>query len=165
LAYDHSTGIASLRIRDTYGVLSDSVGVIGPGSSFSMVYIGIENRAYDDAKWLDNVAMWQIPLSGLPDDANAAGRQLSLYPPFPNPCGKYTLISYEVPTAGDVSITIYDTAGRCVADWHRSGVAPGYHEVRWDAATRDGGRVAPGVYVCSVAAGGEARSQKLIVTR
>jgi hypothetical protein len=165
LAYDHSTGKASLTIRDTYGVAWDSIGVTGPGSEFSMIYVGIENRAYDDAKWLDNTTMWLLATSGLPEGPGATGTRLELAAPLPNPSSDRTLISFETQTAGDVSVVIYDTLGREVMAWQKAGAAPGYHEVYWDATTHDGSRVAPGVYLCTVRAGAESQSRKMVVTR
>jgi hypothetical protein len=165
LAYDQSTGEASLTIRDTYGVTWDSVGVTGPGSDFSMVYVGLENRAYDDAKWLDNTEMWLIAISALPEDAAVVVPDLRLAPPRPNPWSDRTLIAFETPAAGDVSVTIYDTMGRDVMRWYEAGATRGYHSVYWDATSYDGSLVAPGVYLCTVRAGGAVRSRKMVVTR
>ena len=165
LSYDNSTGIASLVIRDTYGVVSDSIGVVGPGTDFNLIDVGIENRAYDDAKWLDNTTMWLVAYSGLPEGPHAVAPGLEFAQPFPNPSRERTLISYEIPAAGDVSITIYDTRGREVMTWYETHAAPGSYEVHWDAATHDGSRVAPGVYMCTVRAGAEARSRKMVITR
>jgi hypothetical protein len=165
LAYDHSTGEASLTIRDTYGVAWDSIGVTGPGSDFSMIYVGIENRAYDDAKWLDNTEMWLMPTSGLPERRHGTVQGLELAPPFPNPCRDRALISFEIPTACDILVTVHDTQGREVMAWHEASAVPGHHEARWDATTPDGSRVAPGVYLCTVRAGAESRSRKMVVAR
>jgi hypothetical protein len=165
LAYDRSTGKASLTIRDTYGVAWDSVGVTGPGSEFSMVYVGIENRSYDDAKWLDNTTMWLEATSGLPEGRSPATPMLSLAAPFPNPSSGRTLISFDVRTSADVSITVSDILGREVMTWDRSNAAPGNHEVSWDATTYDGSLVSPGVYLCTLRAGTETRSRKMVIAR
>jgi hypothetical protein len=165
LAYDHSSGTASLTIRDVYGVAWDSIGVTGPGSDFEMVYIGIENRAHDDAKWLDNATMWLVPSSGLPGDPGTGGLDLSLAPPFPNPLSDCTLISYEIPAAGEVSITIYDTLGREVMAWHEVTAARGRNEITWDANACNGRPVAPGIYLCTVKTGAGSRTRKMVVAR
>jgi hypothetical protein len=165
LAYDHSTAEASLTIRDTYGVEWDSIWAAGPGADFDRVYVGIENHAHYDAKWLDNTAMWLLAASGLPERSDDRVQGLELATPYPNPSSDRILISYRTPVAGDVSVTIFDTLGRDVMAWQRSGVAPGYHEVRWDATTYDGRRVAPGVYQCTVRAGADVRTCKMVVAR
>ena len=90
---------------------------------------------------------------------------LELAQPFPNPSSDRTLISYEIPAAGDVSITIYDTQGREVMTWYETHAAPGRYEARWDATTYDGRRVVPGVYMCTVRAGTEVMSRKMVITR
>jgi hypothetical protein len=165
LAYDQSTGEASLTIRDVYGVAWDSVSVTGPGCNFDRIYVGIENHNQTDAKWLDNTTMWLVPYAGTVADRDIAGPALELYPALPNPCYDGTVISYRIPAAQDVSFAIFDVMGRKVMSLDDVGALPGLHEVRWDATTEDGIRVAPGVYVCTVRAGEETRSGKIAVTR
>jgi hypothetical protein len=165
LAYDASTGKASLTIRDTYGVEWDSVGVTGPGADFDRVYVGIENRSYDDAKWLDNAEMWLWASSGLEGEPGMMRKALTLKPPFPNPSRDHALISFETKAEGDASISVYDTLGREVMTWYEADAAQGYHEVRWDATAHDGSPVSPGVYLCTVKVGAESRSRKMVIAR
>jgi hypothetical protein len=165
LAYYDPTGTVSLVVRDAYGVAADSIVVTGPGSDFSMVYVGIENRASDDQKWLDNVTMWLTAYSGVPKGPDTEGLSLELYSPSPNPCSGQTAISYALPVAGDVTISIYSTMGREVMTWYRPDASAGYHETRWDGTAYDGTPVAPGVYMCTVKAGGQVQSRKLVVTQ
>jgi hypothetical protein len=163
LAYDHSTGIASLSVRDALGVTGDSLGVPGPSTNFTMIRVGFENEVHND-KWLDNVVLRVMLWSGVEAWPGSSAPRIELYPPYPNPCRDATVIAYELPAAGDVSIAIYNTQGQEVRRWYRSEAAPGYHEQHWDATSGDGRRVSPGVYLCSVRSGVESASRKLIVT-
>lgn len=163
LAYDHSTGIASLSVRDAFGVAGDSIGVSGPSTDFSMMRVGVENKVYT-SKWLDNVVLRVMLWSGVQAWPRSSARHVELYPPYPNPCRDATVIAFEIPRAGDVSVAIYNMQGQEIRRWHRPACAPGYHEQRWDATSGDGDRISPGVYLCTVKAGDQSVSRKLIVS-
>jgi hypothetical protein len=74
----------------------------------------------------------------------------------PNPTSRQARIAYNVPEPGEVSVRIYDLAGRLVETLFAGDESAGEHTVDWDG--RDaGGRVVPtGVYLC-VLTGPDAR--------
>jgi hypothetical protein len=83
----------------------------------------------------------------------------------PNPFNPATTISFSIRSAGDVSLRIYDSAGRLVRnliDGHRS---EGSHSVEWDGTNDSGARVSSGVYHYRLTAGGEMRSRKMVLLR
>jgi len=65
----------------------------------------------------------------------------------PNPFDKATRISYAVPSAGNVSLAVYDPAGRPVRNLVSGPVAPGRYNAVWDGRADNGDRVAAGVYL------------------
>jgi hypothetical protein len=83
----------------------------------------------------------------------------------PNPFNPATVIRFDLARAATVSLGVYDVTGRRVADLVRGDLAAGPHTVAWqgrDAA----GRVLPsGVYVYRLAADGEVRSGKMLLTK
>jgi hypothetical protein len=164
LAYEHSTGTASVSVQDFFSPAGDSIGAAGVGIGFNTIRVGIENKMFTD-KFFDNVVFRLISLSGVFGEARTGDWDLKLYPPCPNPCNEGAVISYEIPRAGDVSIAIYNTLGQEVRRWHRASAGPGYHEIRWDVASGNGRRVSPGVYMCTVETLEGSRSRKMIVTR
>jgi hypothetical protein len=164
LAYDQSTGTASVSVQDFFSPAGDSTGATGVGTSFSTIRVGIENRMYAD-KWLDNVVFRQISLSGVPGETRAGSRGIELNPPYPNPCNGEAVIAYDMAVAGDVSVALYNALGQEVRCWHLTGAGRGYHETRWDGTSSDGGQVSSGVYVCTVETAEAAASRKIIVTR
>jgi len=66
---------------------------------------------------------------------------------YPNPFNPGTAIHFELPTAGYVSLTIYNIQGRMVRRLLDGRHTAGNHTVIWDGAGDNGNAVAAGVYV------------------
>lgn len=77
----------------------------------------------------------------------------------PNPVRSRALISYALPQAGNVSLVVYDAAGRPVQN-----VVSGYRAAGRYSATLDASNLSTGVYFYSLTAGGKTVSNKLTVT-
>ncbi|MBT8401018.1 MAG: CotH kinase family protein [Rhodothermia bacterium] len=81
--------------------------------------------------------------------------------PFPNPFAVSTTIPYATPTAGRVSLRVFDTLGRLVATIADGAVAAGYHTVTWEATA-----LPSGVYFLQMISGhGEVKSLPVVVVR
>ncbi|MBN1504324.1 MAG: T9SS type A sorting domain-containing protein [Candidatus Eisenbacteria bacterium] len=84
---------------------------------------------------------------------------------FPNPFNPVCTIRYDVPSAGRVSLEVYDVAGRVVRvltdDWK----APGTHVETWDGRNDDGEPLPSGVYVCRLESGGVFAMRKTVLLR
>jgi hypothetical protein len=94
----------------------------------------------------------------------AAAPALRLAQNAPNPATSSTTIRLELSSknATRAELVIYDLSGRRV----RAFVVPvrdGLAEVAWDLTTSAGARVAPGVYIYRVSAGGLAAAKKCVV--
>jgi len=76
----------------------------------------------------------------------------------PNPFGGRTEISYALPRATDVSLVVYDAAGRPVAD-----LASGHREAGRYTATWDARGLAGGIYFYTLNTDETSLSEKLIV--
>lgn len=83
----------------------------------------------------------------------------------PNPVSSATRISYHLPAAGDVSLTIYDLTGRLVKGLVSGEREPGFHDVVWDGKAEDGSLAPAGVYFYRLRAGSYAEARKLVVLR
>ncbi len=66
---------------------------------------------------------------------------------YPNPFNPQTTIRYELETAGQVSLVIYDIKGRTVRTLHDSQKPAGIHEVKWDGANDQGQTSPSGFYL------------------
>jgi len=82
----------------------------------------------------------------------------------PNPSPGRTEISYQLTSAVQVSLAIYDIQGRLVTTLVRAWQTPGSHSQVWNGLNANGVRVAGGIYFCALNAGGERSVEKLIIT-
>jgi hypothetical protein len=79
---------------------------------------------------------------------------------YPNPFNPTTTISYELPVAGVVNLSVYDTAGRQVATLVNGFRQAGAHKV-----TFDGSGLASGLYLCRMEAGEYTAVQKMVLLK
>lgn len=86
----------------------------------------------------------QTAVGDLHDTRPAAFR---LQPVYPNPFNQSTTISYELDTAGQVELVVFDLTGRRVVTLHQGRGAAGAHMVHWDGRDAAGRSAATGVYV------------------
>ena len=90
----------------------------------------------------------------------SAPAALSVEAPRPNPSRGSAVVPYAVPAPGRVRVSVFDLLGREVAVLVDADEAAGGHTARVPS-----GRLAAGVYVVRIAAGGEARQVRLTVVR
>ncbi|NQT62829.1 MAG: T9SS type A sorting domain-containing protein [Candidatus Marinimicrobia bacterium] len=65
---------------------------------------------------------------------------------YPNPFNPSTTITYDLPEQSDVSLIIYDVAGREVKSLVSTTQSPGSYQVRWEGTNKDGQTVSAGLY-------------------
>jgi YVTN family beta-propeller protein len=83
----------------------------------------------------------------------------------PNPFNPKTLISYYVPEDCEVSLGVYDAAGRKVATLEDGAAEAGEHETSWDGKSDDGLTVATGVYFLRLNALGTGKAIKSVLLK
>ncbi|MBT3234062.1 MAG: T9SS type A sorting domain-containing protein [Calditrichaeota bacterium] len=79
---------------------------------------------------------------------------------FPNPFNSTVQLNYEIPEASEVSIKIFDTAGRMVANLLDNEVEAGFHHVLWD-----GKDATSGVYLISMRTNSYYSTRKVTLIR
>ncbi len=84
----------------------------------------------------------------------------SLAQNYPNPFNPSTLITYQLPSAGHVTLTVFDILGREVARLVDAWQLAGTYSLRFDAAGR-----ASGVYFCRLDAGPYRALRKMMLLR
>ncbi len=92
----------------------------------------------------------------------ASAERLSLLQNAPNPFQSTTSVRFALPSSGPVDLTIYDVAGRRVRDLVDAPMDKGPHAVSWDGRDSQGRRVASGVYLVRLTAGGETVSREMV---
>ncbi len=73
-------------------------------------------------------------------------RVFALSQNYPNPCGEFTIINYQLPKPSHTSLKIYDVAGRLVRTLVDERRKAGYYLARWDGKDTVGEKVASGIY-------------------
>lgn len=70
----------------------------------------------------------------------------ALYPAVPNPFNATTTISFDIPKACDVSLTLFDISGRVVRRLAEGDFREGAYRVVWDGKSGDGIPMPSGIY-------------------
>jgi hypothetical protein len=111
---------------------------------------------------IDDVQVWGIPFvaADVPDGNDVS--DLHLLPGSPNPFRDAASIAYNLPSAGSVTIGVYDVSGRLVRQVLDGASEAGLHAVQWDGTDASGKAVAAGVYFCRIDAGGETDTQSIV---
>jgi hypothetical protein len=79
---------------------------------------------------------------------------------YPNPFNGMLRVEFGLPEAGEVSLAVYDLAGRKVAELASGRYGAGVHQAWWDASG-----AAAGVYVLRLTSGGASQSQKAVLLK
>jgi hypothetical protein len=86
--------------------------------------------------------------------------KFSLSPVFPNPFNPTTVLSFQLPIASKVSLTVYNLSGRKVVELINGWRDAGTHEV-----TFDGSQLASGVYIYHLEAGDFSGARKMVLVK
>ncbi|MFA6469719.1 MAG: T9SS type A sorting domain-containing protein [Bacteroidota bacterium] len=79
---------------------------------------------------------------------------------YPNPFNSTTVIRYQLPVAGKISLKIYDLLGREIATLVNEEQATGWKEVSWN-----GENASSGVFFYQITAGGKTETKKMILMK
>ena len=124
----------------------------------------VRDQASYDTGTLDH---WCVRLT-LPDyttGVTEAPRRLALAPASPNPFNPSTRLAFALPQAGEVSLRIYDAAGRLVRTLVAGRLPAGEHRVVWRGRDDGGRSVAAGVYFARLRTGAGERITKLSLVK
>jgi len=84
---------------------------------------------------------------------------------YPNPFNPSTTIKFAVPTAGHVSLTVYDLAGRLVRTLIDGDLPAASHAVVWDGRNASGRQVASGTYYYRLTSTGFDQTRKMMLIK
>ena len=133
-----------------------------PGSSccFSVTFVcdgvpGTIDVCAEACAW--NVATGVIP--------NPLGVSFGILRTAPNPTSGDMAITFVVPRTGNVTVGIYNLAGRLVRTLVSGTVDAGQTTVRWDGKADGGVQLAPGAYFVKLDDGAQRTTRKLLITR
>jgi len=96
---------------------------------------------------------------------NPVASKLGLAQNMPNPFNPKTTIAFTLPVPQDVTIDVFDIAGRKVVTLLDDNLGAGQHFVEWAGRDADGQRVASGIYFYRMNAGEEQFSRKMVLLK
>lgn len=107
-------------------------------------------------------SMYRLNLNNLTgiSQQNAAVKQFSLSQNYPNPFNPSTRISYSIAEKSHVNLVIYNLQGRETAVLVNEDKEAGNYSIRFDA-----GGLPSGIYFCSLKAGNQSFTKKMLLLR
>jgi len=103
------------------------------------------------------------------EDTSAAGdaapRAVALNGNYPNPFNPMTKISFSLPKAQDVELTVYDVRGIRVATLLREAMSEGSHDVTWRGCDDSGRTVSSGTYFYQLSVDGTRLTGKMLLMK
>ncbi|GJQ21227.1 MAG: hypothetical protein HBSIN02_15820 [Bacteroidia bacterium] len=91
---------------------------------------------------------------------NSVRPSFLLHQNYPNPFNPSTTIAFDVPSAGAVSLAVFDMVGRHVATLVNEHLQPGRYKTTWNASG-----MPSGVYLCRLQAGAISQTTRLILVK
>ena len=89
----------------------------------------------------------------------------SLAQNHPNPFNPETAIEFALPSAGEVTLTIYNLTGQEVVTLVHGRLDAGLHTALWDGRDQNGVELASGVYIYRITAGTFAKARKMVLVK
>lgn len=137
--------------------------------------LGGENRTYSFGFHLWYMKLeearellhWMLPLSptGIADEGQEVPATFALSQNYPNPFNPSTVIAYDLPKAGHVTLEIFNILGQRVRLLSDGMQQAGQYRVEWQGSDEDGHPVASGVYLYRLRTGERTESRKMLLLR
>lgn len=89
----------------------------------------------------------------------------SLFQNVPNPFNPSTLIAYQLPEAGRVSLVVYSLLGQPVRALVQDHQEAGYYKVTWDGKDAYGRPVSSGVYLYRFVSKGQVETKRMLLLK
>ena len=168
--------VTSNYTAHTWNIFQNTAGVFGnkkilaASSAGSCVVLHDRDNDGDlDLTGIDEIDDWIYfyantgTASGVPTPS--ARSAVALLQNQPNPFNPNTSIRFELRSASDVNLSVYDAAGTLITRLASGAYPDGTHEVRWNGTDARGTRVGSGVYFYRLTAGGETLTRKMVLLK
>jgi hypothetical protein len=126
--------------------------------------IAVNNYGDYNLSILDNRADIVVGIDN-PDRDRLVPVDFILSQNYPNPFNASTVINYNVPSRGHVTVSIYNLLGRKINTIVDESKTSGRHTVRWDGTDSDGNSVASGLYFYQIRIADRVESKKAILLK
>lgn len=154
-----------LATLDTVGVgVNDTLAFVAPVIMDSVWYAVTSKDPEGESAYSNQILLvnGEDGVAGTP--AGTTSGKMVLNQNAPNPVKGNSEISFNLPRAGNYSITIYNIVGQPVNVLQGQG-NPGMNKVTWNGCDKNGLKVSNGVYLYNLKALGNSATKKLVVVR
>ena len=126
-----------------------------------------EFRTWEDHGFEESLFVNYAPPSVVLDGDSLLTRPTALIldQNYPNPFNLKSIISYNLPMASKVNLTIYDLLGRRVTTLVDEYQTLGYKSLEWDGTDENGKVVASGIYFYQLEAEGFIQTKKMLLLK
>ena len=91
--------------------------------------------------------------------------KFAMHQNYPNPFNPVTSLRYDIPSASNVTISVYSLLGQKVKTLTNNMHQPGFYSVQWNGTNDMGSAVSSGVYICKINAGRYNSIKKMILMK
>jgi len=118
-----------------------------------------------DGWFVDDIAInWSV--TGVEGEDNPAVPGIfSLDGNYPNPLNAGTIISFQTPRMGNVTLDLFNMAGQKIRTLHSGDLAAGSHQISWDGISDGGVQTSSGVYFARLRFMEESRVLKMTLIK
>lgn len=110
--------------------------------------------------WLDNLRVIYPPITSIDHPDVILPHTPVLYPNYPNPFNPETTLSFYIPTAQQVTLTIYTIRGEEITTLTNNFLAAGTYSVPFGAS-----HYSSGIYICKMTAGEFIKTRKMALIK
>jgi hypothetical protein len=97
------------------------------------------------------------------DDNPAIPTAMTLSPNYPNPFTGSTTVTFKNNAQQKVKLSVYNILGQRVTELVDENLHPGGYELKWNGLTKDGARLAQGIYFLCLNANGKTITRKIVL--
>jgi hypothetical protein len=143
----------------------DALAKSGPDTSYTTVFVGPYGEVHkvvcvaSDPEGLQDSVMFLFVLTHVADGWGSTPKSILLEQNYPNPFNPSTTISFVLPTAANVSLTVYDALGQHVATLVNRKMDAGSYHVQWTPHTSSG------IFLYRLQAGSYTRTLKMLLLK
>jgi hypothetical protein len=130
------------------------------------VYVGnliVDSNDPDEEQTVIPVTLTAYPTGII--DVEVRPAEFALHGNFPNPFNPSTVIKYETPIRGEVSLSVFSVTGQLVRVLVDETKNPGRHRAVWDGRNDEGQPVSSGVYFYRLKADGFESVSKMLLLK
>ncbi len=156
--------VAGANNGTSWSDITSSLSLNDPYTAIAIIDTNLFIGTNNNSDFTKVATVWRLSLNtlatGVNRAENGAPTTFSLDQNYPNPFNPTTTISYRLPSAGRVTLKVYDALGRQVAT-----LVDGVEHAGGHAVTFDASRLSSGIYFYRIQAGSSSQTRKLMLVK